>query len=243
MSRTRYGFTKSELHDEKNDASAASSAAARAVQEIDRRVYVRVRDAARLLEGLDSKAGLFVPTRLALNLGDAITLAISLPETARAVELPVVVTGRRLPRGAQRLLASGITVRARNPGHPMLALLRDVASGSVVDLNARIQRQQRVLVSSRFPSFDALADELRSLVDGRGAVFPVEDVVYPKDRVRLTAGTDAVPDMLTLEVVVRGLAHHDGRRAMRVKLLGEADRILAEDFLHDLAAPPVLVRR
>ena len=63
-----------------------------------------------LVDGLDNKAGLFVATRLPLNLGDAITLAVSLPETARAVELPVVVTGRRLPRGAQRLLASGITL-------------------------------------------------------------------------------------------------------------------------------------
>lgn len=208
-----------------------------------RRVFVRVKNASDLVRDLSTPPGLFVATRLSLSLGDYVILAVSLPECARAVELPAIVIARRLPRGAQRLLASGVVVRIQDPAHPMFDLIRDYAEGRVVDLSARVRDQQRVEARSTFSSFESLTEELRSLLTEDVGIFPIaEGVVYPQDRVHLRVGTPEVDDVLTLELVVRGLAHHDGRRGIRTSLV---DGNNVEELRHFLTstAPASLLKR
>lgn len=76
-----------------------------------RRLFVQVADPCHLLDDLKKPAGGFVPTRLHLDLGERILLGVTVGEGALAVEVPVYVAARKMPkhgRGAQEI---GVVVK------------------------------------------------------------------------------------------------------------------------------------
>src|SRR5437764_668366 len=74
-----------------------------------RRVYLEVRDTNAVVAALhdDVGGGLFVPTRLPLQLGDVFILAVRLRNVSRSIELPMLVHGRRVPRNGS-ILSGGV---------------------------------------------------------------------------------------------------------------------------------------
>src|SRR6476620_869948 len=101
--------------------------------DVGRRVFLELRDPTPLVDDLEAGNGLFVPTRLSLGLGDVFLLAVRLRTASRAVELPMIVVGRRVPRNGS-LLSAGVLAMLADPNDAMFALLREVARGRVVDL-------------------------------------------------------------------------------------------------------------
>lgn len=196
-----------------------------------RRVFLPVSDPARFVEDIASSQGAFVPTRLPLALGEHLVVSVRLKRVQRPIELPVVVLGRRAPRGARGSLSAGVVVRLTDEGHPMVALLREVAGGRVVDLEERIREHARTHLTSRFPSLAELRRELQLLLDGEAAMVPLHDVVHPGDRLVVTAGTADDPRALTFHLLVKGLANHDEQRACRGVLFDDDSRRAVLDFL------------
>ncbi len=189
----------------------------------ERRVFLEVRDPAALVADVDAQRPVFVPTRLPVALGALFILAIRLDSVGRAIELPMRVVGRRLPRGGSRLSA-GVLAQLVDPAHPMLALLREVVAGRVVDLEARIQQQQRVPARACFASRDEALIELRALADHDEAQVPIDRLVQRGDRLALSfvAGDEGVA--ATVNVLVRSVHTHSGRRTCLVRVLDDDAR-------------------
>lgn len=189
----------------------------------ERRVFLEVRDPAALVADIDTDRPIFVPTRLPVPLGALFMLAIRLESVGRAIELPMRVVGRRLPRGGS-LLSAGVLAQLVDPSTPMMALLREVVAGRVVDLEARIQLQQRIPARACFASAGEVYAELRALLDHGEAQVPVDRLVQRGDRLALAfmaAGDDAT---VTINVMVRSVHTHSGRRTCLVRLLDDHAR-------------------
>ena len=189
----------------------------------ERRVFLEVRDPAALVGDIDGKRPIFVPTRLPVPLGALFILAVRLGTVGRAIELPMRVVGRRLPRGGSRLSA-GVLAQLVDPEAPMLALLRDVVAGRVVDLEARIQRQQRIPARACFATRDEVRAELRALLEHDEAQVPVDRLVQRGDRLALAfvAGDDGTT--VTANVLVGPVHTDNGRRTCQVRLLDDDAR-------------------
>ena len=194
------------------------------------RVFLEVDEPAALAAELER--GAVVPTRAALTLGARFLLAVRVRGSRRAIEVPVVVVARRLPRGAHRLLSTSVIARAEDPQHPMMALLRDVASGRVVDFEPRLQAAVRLPARASFASVDEALTELRALIASEAEGRPAEGrFALPHaqrgDRLSLTVsgGRFAVA---TIDVIVRRVAIEDDHRTCAVTLVDERSRAILE---------------
>lgn len=194
----------------------------------ERKVFLEVRDPIVVVDDLGSGRGLFVPTRLPLALNTLFLLAVRLRSASRPIEIPVVAIGRRVPRGGS-LLSAGVVARLADADCAMFALLKDVAAGRVVDLEARIQEQQRVPVRAQFTTTSEATGELRALLDGP-THFPVDQLVQRGDRLSLTVASDEDGPLVTPQVLVKAVHTVDGRRGCLATLL-EGQRDLVEQFL------------
>ena len=200
----------------------------------ERRVFLEVKDPASLVADIDGQRPLFVPTRLPIPLGTLFILAVRLGSVGRAIELPMRVVGRRLPRGGSRLSA-GVLAQMVDPDSPMLALLREVVAGRVVDLETRIQQQQRLPARACYTSRDEVRAELRLLLAQDEAQVPVDRLVQRGDRLALgfVAGDEGV--FVTASVEVRAVHTHNGRRTCRVRMLDDSERGVLAAALTDSA--------
>ena len=196
----------------------------------DRRVFLEVRDPAALMEDLDSGRGLFVPTRLPLALNSLFVLGVRLRNVSRTLDLPMLVVGRRVPRGGS-LLSAGVIAKIADPMSPMLAILREVAAGRLVDLESRLQEQVRVAVKSSFASTAEAVVELRALLEDDNTLFPVDRLVQRGDRLALAVTSDEQGLLVTPHVLVKSVHNIDGRRGCHAALLDDAGRTLVEQFL------------
>jgi hypothetical protein len=136
-----------------------------------RRLFLEVREAAGVVRGLG--VGLFVRNGLGLVIGEQLLLALRLPRFGRALDIPVVVVGRRLHRPGT-MLSAGVVVRAVDVDHPVLVALRDAL---VADADRAGDIDVAVLLRRlRLPArvaFSSLADAARALgpvIEGEGAV-------------------------------------------------------------------------
>jgi hypothetical protein len=150
----------------------------------DHKICVDVDDA----HVLDLQRSFFVPTRLAVRLGDRLTLGVRFRNCQRPLDVPVVVIGRRLQSGAG-LLCAGVMVQLV-PEPALLELFRDIALGHVTWGRVAPRPQPaRVELADRHEAREALQD----LLSADGAAL-------------LLAEGFARGDRLALDVVV------DGRR-------------------------------
>lgn len=200
----------------------------------ERRVFLEVRDPSALVADIDGQRPLFVPTRLPIPLGTLFILAVRLDTVGRAIELPMRVVGRRLPRGGSRLSA-GVLAQLVDQDSPMLALLREVVAGRVVDLEARIQQQQRLPARACYGTREEVRAELRALLAHDEAQVPVDRLVQRGDRLALSfvAGDEGV--LVTANVLVRSVHTLNGRRTCLVRLLDDDERGVLSAMLTDSA--------
>lgn len=136
---------------------------------------------------LDLQRSFFVPTRLALRLGERLTLGVRFRNCQRPLDVAVVVIGRRLQHGAG-LLCAGVMVQLVNDP-ALLELFRDIAQGHVA-----WGRTPAPLRSTRL-----------ELADRREAREALADLLAPEGAALLLDGSFARGDHLALDVVVGGV--------------------------------------
>lgn len=195
----------------------------------DKRVFLEVRDAAALVDDLTS-GKLFVPTRLPLALNATFTLGVRLRNVTRTLDLPMIVIGRRVPRGGS-LLNGGVIAQVAVKDSPILDILREVASGRLVDLEARLQEQVRVEAVAAFATTAEAITELAALLDEGSAQFPLDQLVQRGDRLALTVRSEEEGVLVVPHVLVKSVHTLDGRRGCQAVLLDAAGRALVEQFL------------
>src|SRR5436190_2149075 len=137
------------------------------------RVFLEVRDPAALVDDLQSGRGLFVPTRLPLALSAFFTLGIRLRNVTRTLDLRMIVIGR-----------------LADPTSTIFDILREVASGKLVDLEARLQAQVRIAATASFETTGEALTELRALLDDGQAQFPLDQLVQRGDRLALSVTSE-----------------------------------------------------
>ncbi len=193
-----------------------------------RKLFLEVDDAAAVAN--DVERSLFVPTRLTLELGEHLLLGLRLPHAKRALELPVVVVGRRLPRSGS-LLSAGVMVKLSDAQHPLFEILRDFASGRVVDLEARLQERLRFPAKVRFSTLDDARADLLGLVGEDGAILNVAEVFVRGDRLALDVDVKGVV-VVTVNVLVRTLLTNEGKTQIVATALDDAARVVVGAFLN-----------
>jgi hypothetical protein len=198
-------------------------------------VFLDVKDAREVLAAIDDGTGLFVPTRLGLALGSVFVLALRLPKVSRAVEIPMLVLGRRLPRGGS-LLSAGVTCKPPDPHHPMLVVLREVAGGKVVDLEARIQEGTRVPASTTHHTTADVLRELHALLEGPAQISLDTTAVQRGDRVALTFASHEHGVLLTAHVLVKSIHARADERVATVELLDGKQREVVIGFITRIAS-------
>jgi hypothetical protein len=199
----------------------------------DRRVFLEVKDTASVIRELDLTGSLFVPTRLPLPLGAVFILALRLPRVVRAAEVPMLVLGRRVPRGGS-MLSGGVISRPADPDHPILLMLREVAAGRVIDLEARIADQTRTATSTTYLSTADAAADLRALLEGPTQI-AVDSRVARDDRAVLTVASHEHGVLVAPHVLVRAVHDASGERLATLELLDDKSRQLVRDFLARVA--------
>lgn len=194
-----------------------------------RRIFLEVDDAARVASEIER--ALFVPTRLPLNLGDVLVLGLRLPRAKRSLEVAVVVVGRR-PARAGSLLSAGIQVRVRDANDPMLELLREVATGRVVDLEARMQERLRLPATVRFAHHDEARAELLGLLGEDGAILALGPGFVRGDRLFVDV---VVANTLVFQtnVLVKRQQTQDGAPSTVCVALDDAAKKTIGDYLND----------
>ncbi len=192
-----------------------------------KRLYLVVHQPKTVIAELSES--LFVPTRLPWQLGDLIELGLRLPRVSRSLDIPVVVMGRRLPRPGS-LLSAGVTVRAFNPQHPVLEILRDVVAGTVVDLEARLQERLRLPATTTFASVHEARVELAALLEEEGVAVVLDTPAIRGDRLALdvVVGDDAV---CSLHVFVKRLQVQNSQSLAVVVALDDTARATLVRFL------------
>ncbi len=177
----------------------------------------------------DLGESLFVPTRLPWQLGDLIELGLRLPRVSRSLDIPVVVIGRRLPRPGS-LLSAGVVVRAFNPHHPVLEILRDVVAGTVVDLEARLRERLRLPASTTFRSMHEARLELAGLLEEDGAAVALEAPAIRGERLALDVIVDG-DNVLSLHVLVKRIQIESSQTMAVVVALDDTARATLVRFL------------
>lgn len=130
------------------------------------------------------------------------------------------------------MLSTGVLVMFASAADPMRALLEDVASGGVVDLEARLQERRRLSVTAVFLDRDDMVAELFRLAEGDDALLPIDEVVERDARLTVTAvAPNSAP--IRFDAQVRGLHNQDGDRACRVVALGDEDRMTIGRAIRD----------
>ena len=137
-----------------------------------RRLFLEVREAAAVVRDLAD--GLFVRNGLGLVMGERLLLALRLPRLGRALEVPVIVVGRRVHRPGT-MLSAGVVVRAVDVDHPVLVALREAvaSAGDGSDGGVNIDHLLRALRLPARVAFATLGDAARALlpvIDGEGAI-------------------------------------------------------------------------
>jgi hypothetical protein len=189
-------------------------------------LYLEVSDPRAVIGDLDRE--LFVPTRLPFHLGEVIELSLRLKRVSRPLDVPVIVIGRRLPRPGS-LLSAGVIVRAADRHHPVLEILHDVVSGTVVDLEARLQERLRLPARVVFGSVDEARAELASMLD-EGAALALDAPAVRGDRLALDVIVDGAV-ILRLHALVRRLQLQPDGTACVVTALDDAARDALTRFL------------
>jgi hypothetical protein len=192
-----------------------------------KRLYLEVRTPQTVIN--DLATNLFVPTRLPWQLGELIELGLRLPRVSRSLDIPVVVVGRRLPR-PDSLLSAGVVVRAFNPHHPVLEILRDVVSGTVVDLEARLQERLRLPATTTFTSMHEARIELAGLLEDDGVALELDAPAIRGDRLALgvVVGQEVV---CSLDVFVKRLQVQNEHSLAVVTALDDTARATLVRFL------------
>ena len=112
----------------------------------------------------------------------------------------------------------------------MLVLLREVAAGRVVDLEARILEQSRVPTSATFHSTEDAAQELRALLEGPSQI-AIDAPVSRGERAILTVASQEHGVLVSPHVLVRAVHDRDGERLASVELLDDQSRAEVTQFL------------
>lgn len=189
-------------------------------------------------------AGLFLPTRLSLGLGEPLTLDVH--ACGEVVQVPVIVVGRRLPQGARGALSTGLMVRAMRDASTALNRLDALGTARLVPLAEAKRQRFPAEVSVPFAGRDSLAHAMRVMGEGQVTWVPVAatDAALPGrgDRVQLVVSLSGVPQ-LELGGFVRGHSHRDGERALLVGPLTAADRARAASFRPVLSSGHTRIER
>jgi hypothetical protein len=171
-----------------------------------RRLFLEVRGTAAIVRDLGT--GLFVRNGLGLVMGEQLLLALRLPRLGRALDVPVVVVGRRAHRPGA-VLSAGVVVRAVDVDHPVLVALRAAlvpcAQGVEHDIDVDLLAR-RLLLPARvaFASVDDAVATLRPVLDGDGAI-DVGLGFVRGDRLALDVVVGASALVTAVPVVVRGI--------------------------------------
>lgn len=212
---------------------------------VTRKLFLEVDDAAAV--AADVERALFVPTRLPWQLGEHLILGLRMPGhkgAKRALEIPVAVVGRR-PARTGSLLSAGVLVKLADPADPLVEVLREIAAGRVVDLEARLQERLRLPARVRYPTRDEACAELLGLLGDDGALLDVQASFARGDRLLLTVeiggpvGTQSSSDdgvvsvALTVSVLVRRLQQNDGKNGVVAVALDDAARARITAFLDE----------
>ena len=191
-----------------------------------RRLYLEVADPCAVVRDLDRE--LCVPTRLHFHLGEVIELSLRLKRVSQPLDVPVIVIGRRLPRPGS-LLSAGVIVRAADKNHPVLELLKDIISGTVVDLEARLQERLRLPARVVFASVDEARAELHAMLE-EGTALALDAPAVRGDRLALDVVVDGAV-VLQLHALVRRLQLQQDGTACVVTVLDDAARDTLTRFL------------
>lgn len=199
------------------------------------RIFVRVKDCRQFLQELESPRGAFLKTRAPVQLGQAAIAVVKLPEVLDPVEIPILVSGRRVRRDADKNVSPGIVARLTDESCAAIELLRDIISGRVVDLASRRWRGQRKPVTSSFATLQDLRRQLQGLMLGRPAFFVLDTPVHMGEALLLTSVVPASMLALTFTVRVRGVSHYEHDFGVRAELLDPEYRARIDTFLRRTA--------
>lgn len=199
------------------------------------RIFVRVKDCRQFLQELESPRGAFLKTRAPVQLGQAAIAVVKLPEVLDPVEIPILVSGRRVRRDADKNVSPGIVARLTDESCAAVELLRDIISGRVVDLASRRWRGQRKPVTSSFATLQDLRRQLQGLMLGRPAFFVLDTPVHMGEALLLTSVVPASMLALTFTVRVRGVSHYEHDFGVRAELLDPEYRARIDTFLRRTA--------
>ena len=193
-----------------------------------RRLFVNIEQPAQALE---LERALFVPTRLAFALGELVGLGLRFPRCGRALELRAVVVGRR-PLRSRGLLSAGVMLRLADPDPDVLALVRQIAAGHVVDVQGRLQERVRLPARVYYASREEACDDLADLLGGNGAALDLCQPFSRGDRLALEVVIDGRV-ATTVAVLVRRIQMQDDRVRVVVTPLDDTARDAADDLLDD----------
>ena len=199
------------------------------------RIFVRVKDCRQFLHDLESPRGAFLKTRAPVQLGQSALAVVKVPEVMEPVEIPILISGRRVRRDADKNLSPGIVARLTDERCPAVALLRDVLNGRVVDLASRRWRGQRKPVTSVFASLQDLRRQLQGLMLGRAGFFVLDAPVHMGEALLLTCVVPASMLALSFTVRVRGVSHYEHDFGVRAELLDPEYRARLDSFLRRTA--------
>ena len=196
-----------------------------------RRLFLEVREAATVVDALAD--GLFVRNGLGLVMGERLLLALRVQRLGRALEVPVVVVGRRVHRPGT-LIGAGVVVRAVDVDHPVLTALRAALKGSAdasgnagavdVDVNVDVDvllGALRLPARAAFASVDDAARTLRALLDDGEVALDLGLGFFRGDRLVLDVVAGGAVAVAGVAVVVRGVRIVDDR-ALTVVGVGDA---------------------
>ena len=189
------------------------------------RIFIEVKDVRTFLAQLERPGGAFVSTRLHPGLGDVLLLSARFEDVAAPIDLPVIVVGRRTPRGAGGLLSMGVQVAPVDRQHPMMVWLRRMAEAKSA------AEATPTHVFSVFPLLSDLEHELHSLIAGERGFLPVDQQAHVGDRLIVKATAEDAPGSVEFTVLVRGVSLHDGIRAVSATLLDDEGRGVVQRFL------------
>lgn len=195
----------------------------------DRRIFVKATEPLHFLAELERPQGRFIPTRVVAH-GRA-RLAVRIAQAARPIEIEVHVIGRRLRPAEHGAPEVGIVVHLAPEGREQAALLRDLATGRVVDADDVVHDVELHDTTARFTDPDEATGELHRVLDGDDGWFPLSPRAVPRDLVFVNVYVDDV-HVGHLKAEVRGIADRDGVFSARLRPL-EPPHLLAPDLLPD----------
>lgn len=197
------------------------------------RVFAHVKDGRQLLVDLESPRGAFLKTRAPIPLGQGALAVVKIPEADAPLEIPILVTGRRVRRDANKTLTPGIVARLTDEHCPAVQLLRELASGRPAEGHAA--RAPRRPVTSVFASLDDLRRQLQALMLERPGQFVVDTPVHVGEALLLTCVVPTSMLALSFTVRVRGVSYYEHDFGVRAELLDPEYRARVDAFLRRTA--------